>query len=435
MPEKARFGDSPVDLLISGIANGLGLKLPFGADSGVSFIEDDPRKKASSDAFETVFKRGPITAADWETADALNPNTYDPKYMGAKPEIRVARINPVDGQGVVRVGAFIREDKVMNGLTRKYNLGDDRGPQLDFDPEHTRMSMYVDYQNGLVVIRQNPSVEVGDDGRPARAKSAVPEAQVWQAKDGSVRVKYSGRDAFVPNLGPTVGTVNGDLVFTPGQGVAGTPGSTGVTVNGRTTEYPWLEIHQDAPNGNRHTIDVQRPPRIIDNEKIGPNAGLWVDHDIGSGLSAIAPFQERGIVRRGPDNFSYAQVDRPSVGVGSVGNPPKAPVYADGGAVQGPGSSIGDKIPAWLSDGEFVMNARSTTVNRPFLQALNADPYYLHKMLAQRNESPRANGSAAPASRGPSNQPTSVNISMSSREDIVGRLKVLAMQWELAHSK
>ncbi|WP_405166719.1 hypothetical protein OG203_17435 [Nocardia sp. NBC_01499] len=114
-------------------------------------------------------------------------------------------------------------------------------------------------------------------------------------------------------------------------------------------------------------------------------------------------------------------------------NPTKVPAYAAGGDVKGPGSSIGDKIPAYLSDGEFVMNARSTSVNRPFLQALNADPFFLQKMLAARspgNESGGGGGSGRPA---PGGQSATVNISMSSSEDIVGRLKVLAAQWELSH--
>ncbi|WP_157172013.1 hypothetical protein [Nocardia higoensis] len=105
---------------------------------------------------------------------------------------------------------------------------------------------------------------------------------------------------------------------------------------------------------------------------------------------------------------------------------------AEGGDVQGPGSSIGDKIPAWLSDGEFVMNARSTAVNRPFLQALNADPFFLQKMMASRSAPSRNEGAGAvaPPSAG---GPATVNIAMANDEDIIGRLKVLAMQWELSH--
>ncbi|QCQ89987.1 hypothetical protein [Rhodococcus sp. SGAir0479] len=109
------------------------------------------------------------------------------------------------------------------------------------------------------------------------------------------------------------------------------------------------------------------------------------------------------------------------------------PAYATGGDIKGPGSSIGDKIPAYLSDGEFVMNARSTAANRPFLQALNADPSFLQKMLAARSAGGGSGGGSGPAQPAPGGQPATVNISMSSNEDIIGRLKILSAQWELSH--
>ena len=49
-----------------------------------------------------------------------------------------------------------------------------------------------------------------------------------------------------------------------------------------------------------------------------------------------------------------------------------APVkMATGGLVQGPGTSVGDRIPAMLSNGEFVVNARVAQSNLGFLHALN----------------------------------------------------------------
>lgn len=52
---------------------------------------------------------------------------------------------------------------------------------------------------------------------------------------------------------------------------------------------------------------------------------------------------------------------------------------SEGGDVKGPGSSIGDKIAARLSDGEFVVNAASANANRPLLKAINDDPNYMMK--------------------------------------------------------
>ncbi|MET3601809.1 tape measure protein [Martelella mangrovi] len=43
-----------------------------------------------------------------------------------------------------------------------------------------------------------------------------------------------------------------------------------------------------------------------------------------------------------------------------------------GGKLTGPGGPRGDRIPAWLSDGEHVINARAARANRPLLEAINS---------------------------------------------------------------
>lgn len=46
--------------------------------------------------------------------------------------------------------------------------------------------------------------------------------------------------------------------------------------------------------------------------------------------------------------------------------------FARGGNVRGPGTSRSDSIPAYLSDGEFVVNAAATKQNRAALEAINS---------------------------------------------------------------
>ena len=46
--------------------------------------------------------------------------------------------------------------------------------------------------------------------------------------------------------------------------------------------------------------------------------------------------------------------------------------FAVGGLVRGPGSETSDSIPAMLSDGEFVLNSRSTRLFQPILSAINS---------------------------------------------------------------
>lgn len=45
---------------------------------------------------------------------------------------------------------------------------------------------------------------------------------------------------------------------------------------------------------------------------------------------------------------------------------------ATGGMIRGPGGPRGDKIPARLSDGEYVVNAKATKKNRALLEAINS---------------------------------------------------------------
>ena len=65
-------------------------------------------------AFEKVFGHAPLSSADWATAAALDPHSYNAKNGGVPPEIVVGRIEPVPGQGVVRTNFFIPSEDVVN---------------------------------------------------------------------------------------------------------------------------------------------------------------------------------------------------------------------------------------------------------------------------------------------------------------------------------
>ncbi|SEB43360.1 hypothetical protein SAMN05216452_1187 [Nitratireductor aquibiodomus] len=60
---------------------------------------------------------------------------------------------------------------------------------------------------------------------------------------------------------------------------------------------------------------------------------------------------------------------------------------ADGGRVAGPGTATSDSIPAMLSDGEYVVNARATRKHLPVLEAINSGkaPAFATGGLASRN--------------------------------------------------
>lgn len=92
----------------------------------------------------------------------------------------------------------------------------------------------------------------------------------------------------------------------------------------------------------------------------------------------------------------------PVSGGGTVGSPGGQPAntppsvinvgakkMADGGMVSGPGTSTSDSIPALLSDGEFVVNARSTQLFKPLLTAINdagALPQFAVGGLVKKNQ-------------------------------------------------
>jgi hypothetical protein len=265
------------------------------------------------DAFTQAFGRAPSSAADWDTAAALDPHSYDPKYDGVGPEISMVKIRPVPGQGVVRVSQWIEQRDVSNIPRRDF--GDNRTANPNFNPENARVTTYIDYENGIVVMRQNPSVQQDGGGKPAQVKVGVPRGSVTQTSDGAVRIKYDAGNPFapirnLPGLEDHPWTVNGDLVFTPGPG--------GAHVDGTRTDYPSMEVYQDLPHGSTRTVLVD-PAQSGD--ALGPFLNLTGHHDVGIGGRAFEPFDKGGW------NPRYdVRVPLPSTDFGSVANPPSVPL-------------------------------------------------------------------------------------------------------------
>lgn len=249
---------------------------------------EDERRRNQVEAFRTVFGREPVSASDWTTAAALDAHTYNPTFDGAQSEVRVVKIDPVAGQGVVRSSQWIEQPWVHR--LASLDAGNGRGATKDFDPEDTKVTTYIDYDNGIVVMRQNPSVELNPDGSVRQVKVGVPQGSVAQTADGSVRIKYDAGNPLAPGaltdkhgpLGDHRLSVNGDLVFTPGP--------DGVHVDGTRSDYPSLEVYQDLPGGARTVlIDPAQSGRSH-----APMLNLPFHHDIGIGGKAFAPFDHGG---------------------------------------------------------------------------------------------------------------------------------------------
>ncbi|HET9877030.1 MAG TPA: DUF4226 domain-containing protein, partial [Mycobacterium sp.] len=253
--------------------------------------DPEVRRQNQIDAFVHVFGREPVSPTDWTTAAALDPSTYDSMFQGVDSEVTVAMIRPVPGQGVVRASHWIPQRDVIGFPPNKRDLGNNRRADPHFDPVDTKVTTYIDYENGIVVLRQNPSVEQHPDGSSGAVRVGVPHGSVAQADDGSVRIRYDAGNPFAwtelrdPNglFRDHAWTVNGDLVFTPGQ--------SGVQVDGTRTNYPSLEVYQDLPNGRTHTVLLD-PARA--GHSWGPLLHLPRHHEIGLGGAAFEPFDRGG---------------------------------------------------------------------------------------------------------------------------------------------
>ena len=236
---------------------------------------ESERTRNQIDAFREVFGRDPASDSDWLTASALDPHSYDPKNQGVAANVVVARIEPVPGQGVVRTNLFIPSEDVWAPTVGippyDNNLGDNRDFSPTAGPEASRVAIYTDFDNGIVVARQNPSINA-DTGQ---VRTGTPSIGAVQTSDGGVLIQYNAADPFSPGgegLAKGSGiSVNGTLGIVPSD--------TGPRVGGDdVTTFPALEVYSDR--GGTTTTMLQEWPTFFDNAA-GPLAGLPFDKDVG----------------------------------------------------------------------------------------------------------------------------------------------------------
>ncbi|ORM37155.1 hypothetical protein [Williamsia sp. 1135] len=241
------------------------------------------RKGNATRAFEEVYGRKPVTQQEWSVASMLDTQSYDPKNRGVPAEVTVIKIEPVPGQGIVRSGLFIPTETVFAGPEAAPHLGDNRGFDEHFNPEDTRVAFVVDYENGYIVARQNPSVTA--DGH---VETGRPKVTASQLDDGTVSLDYQASDPFAPEIASdTFWSVNGKLVLSPVDG--------DIAVAGRVTDFPSMEIYQDKPDGSTATIHRDD---AADHVHYGPVLNLPFHHYFGDYGQASEPFS--------PDSPYYA---------------------------------------------------------------------------------------------------------------------------------
>jgi hypothetical protein len=120
-------------------------------------------------------------------------------------------------------------------------------------------------------------------------------------------------------------------------------------------------------------IPKKLPPTKLDVDKKAADTQLSA---LEAHLTAVT--RARTAVINVEENYritGQSPYERSAPGIGVRTLPGKGVRKAAGGTVPGSGSPTADDVPAWLSSGEEVINARSAKKHRALLKALNADKF------------------------------------------------------------
>lgn len=291
------------------------MSLGFGAAVPLSPPDvPDTRRQHQIEAFRQATGREPETPNDWRTAAMLDAHTYLDKNDGVASNVVVGHINPVQGQGVVQTNLFIPGEEAwyldldlnpthLDLDVSGHNLGDNRGFNPQAGPEDSRVVLYVDYDNGLVIGRQNPSVDTGGEG----VQTGTPRVNVSQKPSGSVKIDYQAADPFSPggeNLAMNLPwNVNGQLVVKP------TP--DGPVAGGIVSSFPAIEIYHHSNDGTQEIAKIM--PQ--NTSQLGPLLGLPLSQNIFPGGDGSPPVPS-----------ASPPVPYPSVRLGPVGDGIDVPV-------------------------------------------------------------------------------------------------------------
>jgi len=121
-------------------------------------------------------------------------------------------------------------------------------------------------------------------------------------------------------------------------------------------------IAESSPAAQNLLLEAAKQPTML--EKYAPIAGTTLG--VAGVADALSAPEEEGFELQDPRKMYLANLSRYGLGDNFFGSNPYyqdsafQPVRAnDGGEIIGPGTPTSDSIPAMLSDGEFVMNAKS----------------------------------------------------------------------------
>lgn len=274
-----------VDAVSFGIGAG---EVPLSPEAG-----SDEQRQNQIDAFRAATGHDPQTPNDWRTAAMLDESNYSDKNGDVESNVVVGRISPVAGQGSVQANLFIPGEEAwypdpLGGISG-HNLGDNRGFDPNAGPEASRVVLYVDYENGLAVARQNPSI----DTRTGEIKVGTPRVNVSQNLNGSILLDYKAADPFSPG-GEDLAlsspfNVNGQLAIKPTD--------YGPIAGGIVSSFPAIEMYHHGVEGTSEIAKIM-PQNIT---QAGPLLGLPLSQNVGTPLMGEFPDTVLPPVPRVPD--------------------------------------------------------------------------------------------------------------------------------------
>ncbi|MFE3754556.1 hypothetical protein ACFXO9_09640 [Nocardia tengchongensis] len=295
---------------------------------------------------------------------------------------------PVDAQGNRVVPEYLRS-MIVPALSQfdrlagpdKHHAGEGQGQ--DF-PEDEKKRILEDVQNHRPIRDIQDLTESANslDGKsmsvklntkyPEEAKRAIDE---WN-KLGGIHITISGGGALDDWDLEIKDTDTDNLP-------KGTPSNTLGFYGTNDNDTFWASLHRniylnqsylDKFNGTADGRTKEDEITSVITHELGHSMGM--DHSLGGNVMYYSL-----------DPFESDPTKIQTTGLGPVDKAVFNQIHhAAGGDIKGPGSSIGDKIPAFLSDGEFVVNAASANANRPLLKAINDDPAYMKKYNHQMEQ-------------------------------------------------
>ncbi|MDO5513450.1 hypothetical protein [Corynebacterium sp.] len=237
------------------------------------------RRLDQAAAFERATGRLPETPADWLTASMLDPTSEAEKNQGVEATVVMGRIAAVPGGGVVRTELYIPVDDVFNFRLMppdvEYDLGDSRGTSPESTVGDARVELVIDYENGVIVARQNPTVTV-----EGGVRVGSPSVDVQQLDNGDVRVHYEGVNPYAPGGGEPAHKVTGEIVVSVADGHPRVGGVVGA--------YPSLEIYHHREDGQVSPLAIEE---ARNRSAAGPFLDLPISRDVGD-PRMLRPFKD-----------------------------------------------------------------------------------------------------------------------------------------------